>query len=202
MRTTWYVFTHMHIVGMRTALQSTCLMKLICTQTCENCDTLYRHVHAGLQRTVKQETGESYTDIRRVSLSHTLAYRHCFFVQSCKEGTEDCEGIGREMERVAERMGGTTKWPYNDSDCLDAVSKPQASKQSRWCNIGFIMSCAVNLQVVCGLVQCGGNYDFACKAGFHSRRSSSLLRITLSRTRQCPHLSCLALARQSEQEST
>ena len=38
-----------------------------------------------------------------------------------KEGTEDCEGIGREMERVAERMGGTTKWPYNDSDCLDAA---------------------------------------------------------------------------------
>ena len=37
-----------------------------------------------------------------------------------EEGTEDCEGIGREMERVAERMGGTTKWPYNDSDCLDA----------------------------------------------------------------------------------
>jgi len=36
------------------------------------------------------------------------------------EGTQDCEGIGREMERVAERMGGTTKWPYNDSDCLDA----------------------------------------------------------------------------------
>ena len=42
-----------------------------------------------------------------------------FFPQ---EGTQDCEGIGREMERVAERMGGTTKWPYNDSDCLDAVS--------------------------------------------------------------------------------
>jgi hypothetical protein len=36
------------------------------------------------------------------------------------EGTVDCEGIGREMERVAERMGGTKKWPYNDSDCLDA----------------------------------------------------------------------------------
>jgi len=35
------------------------------------------------------------------------------------EGTEDCEGIGREMERIAERMGGTTKWPYNDSECLD-----------------------------------------------------------------------------------
>jgi len=36
------------------------------------------------------------------------------------EGTVDCEGIGREMERAAERMGGTTKWPCNDSDCLDA----------------------------------------------------------------------------------
>lgn len=35
------------------------------------------------------------------------------------EGTEDCEGVGREMERMAERMGGTTKWPYNNSDCLD-----------------------------------------------------------------------------------
>jgi len=35
------------------------------------------------------------------------------------EGTSDCEGIGREMERAAERMGGTTKWPYNDSPCLD-----------------------------------------------------------------------------------
>jgi len=36
------------------------------------------------------------------------------------EGTDDCEGIGREMERVAARMGGSTKWPYNNSDCLDA----------------------------------------------------------------------------------
>jgi len=36
------------------------------------------------------------------------------------EGTEDCEGIGREMERTAERMGGTVKWAYNDSACLDA----------------------------------------------------------------------------------
>lgn len=36
------------------------------------------------------------------------------------EGTSnDSEGIGREMERAAERMGGTTKWPYNDSQCLD-----------------------------------------------------------------------------------
>lgn len=36
------------------------------------------------------------------------------------EGAQDGEGIGREMERVAERMGGSTKWPYNDSQCLDA----------------------------------------------------------------------------------
>ena len=38
------------------------------------------------------------------------------------EGTQDVEGIGREMERIAKRMGGTSKWPYNDSDCLDAES--------------------------------------------------------------------------------
>ena len=31
-----------------------------------------------------------------------------------------CQGIGVEMERLAERMGGTRKWPYNDSECLDA----------------------------------------------------------------------------------
>ena len=36
------------------------------------------------------------------------------------EGTVDCEGVGREMERVAQRMGGSTKWAYNDSQCLDA----------------------------------------------------------------------------------
>lgn len=36
------------------------------------------------------------------------------------EGTVDSEGIGIEMERLAAEMGGTTKWPYNDSECLDA----------------------------------------------------------------------------------
>jgi len=36
------------------------------------------------------------------------------------EGTTDSEGIGREMEALARRLGGTTKFPYNDSDCLDA----------------------------------------------------------------------------------
>lgn len=36
------------------------------------------------------------------------------------EGTTDAEGIGRELERAAARMGGTTKFPYNDSECLDA----------------------------------------------------------------------------------
>ena len=30
------------------------------------------------------------------------------------------EGIGIEMERLAATMGGTVKWPYNDSECLDA----------------------------------------------------------------------------------
>jgi hypothetical protein len=36
------------------------------------------------------------------------------------EGTVEGESIGLEMERLAARMGGTTKWPYNDSPCLDA----------------------------------------------------------------------------------
>ena len=36
------------------------------------------------------------------------------------EGTIDSEGIGIEMERIAAQMGGTIKWPYNDSECLDA----------------------------------------------------------------------------------
>ena len=36
------------------------------------------------------------------------------------EGTVESEGIGVEMERRAAAMGGTVKWPYNDSECLDA----------------------------------------------------------------------------------
>ena len=36
------------------------------------------------------------------------------------EGVEDTEGIGREIERIAKNMGATSKWPYNDSECLDA----------------------------------------------------------------------------------
>lgn len=36
------------------------------------------------------------------------------------EGTVDTEGIGVEMERLAARMGGSVKFPYNDSECLDA----------------------------------------------------------------------------------
>jgi len=36
------------------------------------------------------------------------------------EGTVDSVGIGSEMEKIAERMGGTLKWPYNSSQCLDA----------------------------------------------------------------------------------
>lgn len=36
------------------------------------------------------------------------------------EGTVESEGIGIEMERRAAAMGGSVKWPYNDSECLDA----------------------------------------------------------------------------------
>ena len=36
------------------------------------------------------------------------------------EGTNDCNGLGNEMEKMAQRLGGTQKWPYNDSHCLDA----------------------------------------------------------------------------------
>lgn len=37
------------------------------------------------------------------------------------EGTVESQGgIGIEMEKIAEKMGGTRKWPYNDSQCLDA----------------------------------------------------------------------------------
>jgi len=36
------------------------------------------------------------------------------------EGTVDSDGIGVEMEKLAAKMGGTIKWPYNDSECLDA----------------------------------------------------------------------------------
>jgi len=36
------------------------------------------------------------------------------------EGCVDSEGIGVEMERLAASMGGTIKWPYNESECLDA----------------------------------------------------------------------------------
>ncbi|CAF2527599.1 unnamed protein product [Rotaria sp. Silwood2] len=37
------------------------------------------------------------------------------------EGTVESQGgIGIEMERIAMKMGGTIKWPYNDSQCLDA----------------------------------------------------------------------------------
>ena len=36
------------------------------------------------------------------------------------EGTDDTEGIGRELERVAETLGAARKWPFNNSPCLDA----------------------------------------------------------------------------------
>lgn len=36
------------------------------------------------------------------------------------EGTVESNGIGREMENLAAKMGGTSKWPFNNSDCLNA----------------------------------------------------------------------------------
>lgn len=36
------------------------------------------------------------------------------------EGTCDVEGIGIEFEQLAAKMGGTRKFPYNNSECLDA----------------------------------------------------------------------------------
>ena len=30
------------------------------------------------------------------------------------EGTNDCNGIGNEMEKMTQRLGGTQKWPYNE----------------------------------------------------------------------------------------
>ena len=36
------------------------------------------------------------------------------------EGTIDSQGIGIEMEQLAAKMGGSVKFPYNDSECLDA----------------------------------------------------------------------------------
>lgn len=36
------------------------------------------------------------------------------------EGVVEGDGIGLEMERLAARMGGTVKWPFNASECLDA----------------------------------------------------------------------------------
>jgi len=36
------------------------------------------------------------------------------------EGTVDVEGIGIEFENLAAKMGATRKFPYNNSECLDA----------------------------------------------------------------------------------
>ena len=36
------------------------------------------------------------------------------------EGTVDVEGLGIEFEQLAAKMGGSRKFPYNESECLDA----------------------------------------------------------------------------------
>ena len=58
------------------------------------------------------------------------------------EGTTDCTGIGIEMEQIASKMGGTRKWPYNDSECLDAdFFKYVADKLIEENNIKPILHC-------------------------------------------------------------
>lgn len=58
------------------------------------------------------------------------------------EGTTDCTGIGIEMEKIAEKMGGTLKWPYNDSQCLDAdFFKLVADKLMEDNNVKTILHC-------------------------------------------------------------
>lgn len=58
------------------------------------------------------------------------------------EGTIDCEGVGIEMEKIAQKMGGTLKWPYNDSQCLDAdFFKVVADRLIEENNIRCILHC-------------------------------------------------------------
>ena len=58
------------------------------------------------------------------------------------EGTVESEGIGIEMERRAAAMGGTVKWPYNDSHCLDAdFFKLVADQLVREAGIRAILHC-------------------------------------------------------------
>jgi ribulose 1,5-bisphosphate synthetase/thiazole synthase len=58
------------------------------------------------------------------------------------EGTVEGEGIGVEMERRAMQMGGAIKWPYNDSQCLDAdFFKVVADQLVREAGIRPILHC-------------------------------------------------------------
>lgn len=103
------------------------------------------------------------------------------------EGTDDTHGIGREMERLSARMGGTAKWPYNDSECLDADHfKLVADRLVRDNNIRPLLHCmcvdtVVRDGQVCGVitesksgrmavlarrtVDCTGDADVAFRAG-------------------------------------
>ncbi len=67
---------------------------------------------AGAQTLIVERYGCFGGVITTVGMETLAWYRY--------EGTVDSEGVGVEMERLAEKMGGTIKWPYNDSQCLDA----------------------------------------------------------------------------------
>ena len=45
---------------------------------------------------------------------------YCVYSPRYEGCTNDSEGIGAEMERMAARMGGSVKFPFNESECLDA----------------------------------------------------------------------------------
>jgi hypothetical protein len=103
------------------------------------------------------------------------------------EGTSDAEGIGREMERLAERMGGTTKFPYNDSRCLDADAfKLVADRLVVEAGIRPLLHCLVTSAIVDDgtirgvvvesksgrhailaqrVIDCTGDADVACYSG-------------------------------------
>lgn len=71
------------------------------------------------------------------------------------DGTVDSEGIGIEMENITKKMGGSLKWPYNDSHCLDAdFFKVVADKLMEDNGIQTILHCyATDTIVVDGTIK-------------------------------------------------
>lgn len=65
------------------------------------------------------------------------------------EGCVESSGIGIEMERLAEEMGASTKWPYNDSPCLDAdYFKIVADELIRKAGVKSILHCCYAVEAI------------------------------------------------------